>query len=168
MGPEAFPVKRPSRLLTDPGYDPGMTAKRMAVALLLVMALGSGGAAARRAEATGSAQAPGGAGHCTPSLQVFFASDFTDQAYQKKAYDKVASLWKRPPADPKRGSKTVVITTIAKDGKGTPPMLHMKSGSDAWDAAAMQAVKAASPFPPLPASYAQPGVEVHFHFACGG
>jgi len=108
------------------------------------------------------------AGRCAPSLQAFFAGDFTDQAYQKKAYDKVASLWRRPPADPKRGAKSVVITTIAKDGKGTPPVLHMKSGSDVWDAAAMQAVKAASPFPPLPVSYPQPAVEVHFHFACGG
>ena len=124
--------------------------------------------AAGQAAGQGKEQVPQPAGRCAPSLQVFFASDFTDQAYQKKAYDRVASLWKRPPADPKRGAKTVVIITIGKDGRGTPPILHMKSGSDAWDAAAMQAVKAASPFPPLPASYAQPGVEVHFHFACGG
>ena len=144
-----------------------MNAKRIVTALLLT-GLGFLVFAGPPGQAAGGDQASGGAGHCTPSLQVFFASDFTDQAYQKKAYDKVASLWKRPPADPKRGSKAVVITTIAKDGKGTPPMLHMKSGSDAWDAAAMQAVKTASPFPPLPPAYAQPGVEVHFHFACGG
>ncbi|HET8946631.1 MAG TPA: TonB family protein [Candidatus Polarisedimenticolia bacterium] len=144
-----------------------MDTKRIAAALLLA-GLGLLVLAGWSAVATGGEQVPGGVGRCAPSLQAFFASDFTDQAYQKKAYDKVAALWKRPPADPKRGAKAVVITTIAKDGKGTPPMLHMKSGSDAWDAAAMQAVKAASPFPPLPASYAQPGVEVHFHFACGG
>jgi len=113
-------------------------------------------------------QAPQPPGRCAPSLQVFFASDFTDQAYQKKVYDKVGSLWRRPPADPKRGAKTVVITTIGRDGKGAPPLLHMKSGSDAWDTAALAAVKSASPFPPLPAAYPQPGVEVHFHFACGG
>ena len=144
-----------------------MNGHRVAV-VFIVGVLGLGGAGLREAAGRAAEQVPAPAGKCAPSLQVFFASDFTDQAYQKKAYDKVASLWRRPPADPKRGSKTVVITTIAKDGKGTPPMLHMKSGSDAWDAAAMQAVKAASPFPPLPASYAQPGVEVHFHFACGG
>jgi TonB family protein len=166
MGPEGAPVKRLSPRSVS-GYDPGMNGKRFAAALLLT-GLGWLAPAGRTGEAAGGEQVPGGAAHCTPSLQVFFASDFTDQAYQKKAYDKVASLWKRPPADPKRGSKAVVITTIAKDGKGTPPMLHMKSGSDAWDAAAMLAVKTASPFPPLPASYAQPGVEVHFHFACGG
>jgi hypothetical protein len=31
----------------------------------------------------------------------------------------------------------------------------------------MASVKAAAPFEPLPASYPQPSVEVHFHFACG-
>jgi periplasmic protein TonB len=144
-----------------------MTGRSIAAALLM-MTFAPFLVSGSPAEATGGEQVPGMAGRCAPSLQVFFASDFTDQAYQKKAYDRVASIWKRPPGDPRRGSKTVVITTIAKDGKGTTPMLHMKSGSDAWDAAAMQAVKAASPFPPLPASYAQPGVEVHFHFACGG
>jgi len=113
-------------------------------------------------------QAPQPPGRCAPSLQAYFAGDFTDQAYQKKVYDKVGSLWRRPPADPKRGAKAVVITTIGRDGKGAPPLLHMKSGSDAWDTAALAAVKSASPFPPLPASYPQPGVEVHFHFACGG
>jgi TonB family protein len=134
----------------------------LALALLLLAGVGRNGVA--RADE----QAPQPPGRCAPSLQVFFASDFTDQAYQKKVYDKAGSLWRRPPADPKRGAKAVVITTIGRDGKGTPPLLHMKSGSDAWDAAAMAAVKSASPFPPLPAAYPQPGVEVHFHFACGG
>lgn len=134
-------------------------------AIVSLLALGMTALRPAESRAEGAPQPPG---RCAPSLQAFFASDFTDPAYQKKAYEKVAALWRRPPADPKRGAKAVVITTIAKDGKGTPPVLHMKSGSDAWDAAAMQAVMAASPFPPLPASYAQPGVEVHFHFACGG
>ena len=113
---------------------------------------------------------PGPGGHCAPSLQAYFAKDFTDQAYQHKAYQKVAGAWKRPASDPKPGAKAVVIATIARDGKAEapPPTLHMKSGSATWDAAAMAAVKAAAPFDPLPASYAQPSVEVHFHFACGG
>ena len=139
--------------------------KKIALVTLVLAFAGAFGAAP---PAWTDEQAPPSAGRCAPALQVFFASDFTDQAYQKKVYDKVGSLWRRPPADPKRGAKAVVITTIGRDGKGTPPLLHMKSGSDTWDAAAMAAVKAASPFPPLPASYPQSGVEVHFHFACGG
>jgi protein TonB len=120
------------------------------------------------AGAGSSVAPPGGTGHCAPSLQAYFAKDFTDQAYQHKAYQKVAGAWKRPASDPKPGSKAVVIATIAKDGRSGAPTLHMKSGSEAWDAAAMAAVKAAAPFDPLPASNAQPSVEVHFHFACGG
>ena len=107
-----------------------------------------------------------GAAACTPRLQVFFAASFKDAAYQQKAYQKVAGSWKRPASSPKTGGKAVVIVSIARDGKATPPVLHLKSGSDAWDAAALEAVKKASPFEPLPKGYAGPSVEVHFHFEC--
>jgi len=143
----------------------GGTARRAgAAAIVLVLAA----AAMPIALGRQGEDAPQPPGRCSPSLQAFFASDFTDQAYQKRAYDKVAGVWRRPPADPKHGAKAVVITTIARDGQASPPLLHMKSGSEAWDTAALAAVKSSSPFPPLPASYARPGVEVHFHFACGG
>jgi protein TonB len=114
--------------------------------------------------AEGGAEGPPPA--CQPRLQAFFASDFTDQPYQQKAYSEVAAAWKRPPVLPKAGAKAVVITTIARDGATAPPMLHMKSGSDAWDAAALLAVKTAAPFDPLPKSYPRASVEVHFHFEC--
>ncbi|HEU4403484.1 MAG TPA: energy transducer TonB [Candidatus Polarisedimenticolia bacterium] len=100
----------------------------------------------------------------TPQLKVYFAADFTDQAYQQKSYTKVATAWKRPAGAPKPGSKAVVTVSIARDGRGLLPALHMKSGSDAWDAAALTAVTKASPFDPLPASYKGASVEVHFHF----
>jgi periplasmic protein TonB len=99
-----------------------------------------------------------------PRLQVFFASDFTDAAYQKQTYQKAASAWKRPAKNPKPGGKAVVIAVIQKDGSIPPPTLHLASGSDEWDAAALEAVKSAAPFPPLPKGYARPSVEVHFHF----
>jgi hypothetical protein len=99
-------------------------------------------------------------------LQSFFASDFKDSGYQKKTFDKVAGTWKRPATMPPPGSKAVVITVIARDGKATLPVLHMKSGSDAWDTAAVAAVKHAIPFEPLPKEYGRPSVEVHFHFVC--
>ena len=44
------------------------------------------------------------------------------------------------------------------------PMLNSRSGLDAWDAAALDAVKKAAPFDPLPKNYSRPTVEVHFHF----
>lgn len=130
-----------------------------AMTLLAALALGAPAAAAGD-----GAEGPPAA--CQPRLQAYFASDFTDQPYQQKAYARVAAAWKRPPTLPKAGAKAVVIATIAKDGSTAPPMLHLKSGSDAWDAAAVMAVKGAAPFDPLPKSYPRASVEVHFHFEC--
>lgn len=100
----------------------------------------------------------------TPRLQVFFAADFTDVPYQQGVYKKVAAAWQWPAETPKPGSKAVVIATIRRDGTVSAPALHMKSGSDLWDAAAVEAVRKASPFDPLPRTYRPPSVEVHFHF----
>lgn len=97
-------------------------------------------------------------------LQVFFAADFKDQAYQQAVYQKVAAAWKRPPKNPRAGNKTVVIAVIQRDGKAPEPRLHHHSGTEAWDTAALDAVKNAASFPPLPRTYAPASVEVHFHF----
>ncbi|PYT11139.1 MAG: energy transducer TonB [Acidobacteria bacterium] len=99
-----------------------------------------------------------------PQLKIYFAADFKDSAYQQAAYKKVAAAWKRPPTVPEPGGKTVVIAVIRKDGSAPGPTLHYKSGSDTWDAAALEAVKKAAPFDPLPKTYPRPTVEVHFHF----
>lgn len=103
----------------------------------------------------------------TPSLKAYFASDFKDQAYQQKAYTKVAGSWKMPAELPKAGSKAVVITVILKDGSLGETKIHLESGSKAWDAAALAAIEKAAPFDGLPDSYPQPSVEVHFHFEYG-
>ncbi len=99
-----------------------------------------------------------------PKLHVFFASDFTDQEYQKKAYSKVASLWVMPSAMPPEGNKAVVIVVILRDGKGADVRLTFESGSQAWDDAAVAAVKNSIPFAALPQGYGRDSVEVHFHF----
>ena len=116
--------------------------------------------------ATSAVAAGAAAPSCHPRLQVFFAADFKDEAYQKKAYQKAASAWTRPKESPKPGGKAVVIVTIGSDGKTSEPVLHFKSGSEAWDAAALAALKKAAPFDPLPKSAARGVVEVHFHFEC--
>jgi periplasmic protein TonB len=136
------------------------TVARVAAACAIALSLAPAAAPA----ADGGKEGP--AATCQPRLQTFFASDFTDQAYQQKTYAKVAATWKRPAILPKEGAKAVVIATISADGSITPPMLHMKSGSDPWDAAALLAVKGAAPFDPLPKSYTRASVEVHFHFEC--
>ncbi len=101
-----------------------------------------------------------------PSLQVYFAADFKDQAYQSKVFKKVAGSWSMPAETPKPGGKTVVVVTIRRSGETSGTRLHHRSGSDAWDVAALQALSKAAPFDPLPKSYTPDSVEVHFHFAC--
>ena len=107
--------------------------------------------------------ATGVAAAVAPSLTVYFTPGFEDQAWQKGAYEKVADAWK-PAGAPKAGAKCVLIAVIAKDGKLTGLRDHMASGDSAWDKAAAEAMKAASPFPPLPKSWPHATLEVHWHF----
>jgi len=137
-------MKSPSR------PEASMGPKYLAIASLLGMVVGGIAPAPLRAAA--------------PRLTVYFASDFTDAAYQKKTYQKVAAAWKRPANTPKPGSKAVVIAVIQKDGSVPAPTLSHTSGSDEWDAAALAAVNHAAPLDPLPKAYRRPSVEVHFHF----
>lgn len=121
--------------------------KRALVILLVVLTAGSALAAGRA------------------SLDVYFQSNLTDAAYQKKTFDRAVKAWKAPAASqiPEVGRKTVVQGVIAKDGKLVSAVVSMKSGKKGWDDASLQAVKAAAPFDPLPAGFKPPSVEVHFH-----
>jgi protein TonB len=100
-----------------------------------------------------------------PSLECYFQTTLKDPAYQKKTYDRVAAKWKTPAAPdvPPVGNKTVVQAVIAKDGTLATTEVSMSSGKKGWDAAALEAVKAAAPFDPLPARFNYPSVQVHFH-----
>jgi hypothetical protein len=98
-----------------------------------------------------------------PRFTAYFASAFTDAAYQKEAAEKVRKGWK-PVAGPEAGKKTVLIALIARDGKLQGLRDHLMTGNKPWDNAAIAAVKAAAPFAPLPKTYAYPTLEVHFHF----
>jgi protein TonB len=102
----------------------------------------------------------------SPRLQTFFQSNLSP-TYQQKVFNRVARNWTQP--GPKQvpvvGKKTVVVAFIAKDGKLVSAELKEASGSKAWDAAALAAVKKAAPFDAVPAGYTSPTVEVHFHVA---
>ena len=100
----------------------------------------------------------------TPDLKTYPASDFKDAAYLQKMHQKVGASWKRPAETPKAPGKAVVIVTILRDGSLLESRLHMKSGVAEWDASALEALKKAAPFDPLPKSYPRTSVEVHFHF----
>ncbi|MGZ5429390.1 MAG: TonB family protein [Thermoanaerobaculia bacterium] len=99
------------------------------------------------------------------SLECYFQTTLKDPAYQKKTFERVAAKWKTPPDAevPPIGKKTVVQAAILKDGSLATTEVSMSSGKKGWDAAALKAVKAAAPFDPLPAGFADPSVQVHFH-----
>jgi len=102
-----------------------------------------------------------------PELKVYFQSNLTDTAYQKKTFDRVAKAWKAPAASQiaEVGKKTVVQAVIGRDGALVSAVVSMKSGKKGWDDAALAAVKHAVPFDPLPSSFRHPTIEVHFHVA---
>jgi periplasmic protein TonB len=102
-------------------------------------------------------------GKVVPRFTAYFTPAFTDAAYQKTAADRVMKGWKAPAGAP-LGKKTVLIALIAKDGTLAGLRDHLTTGFKPWDDAAIAAVKAAVPFPPLPKSWGHPTMEVHFHF----
>ncbi len=99
----------------------------------------------------------------SPRLNVYFTKGFDDVAWQRAAFDRVAKSWSATAA-PAVGKKTVVISTITRDGKLIEAKIGTESGSEAWDKAAAAAVKKAAPFPPLPKSWTHSSLEVHWHF----
>src|ERR1017187_2657218 len=73
---------------------------------------------------------PGSAlGGGRPERKVYFQSNQTDTAYQKKTCEKVAAKWKAPAASqiPEVGKKTVVQAVIGRDGALTSAVISMKS-----------------------------------------
>jgi periplasmic protein TonB len=100
-------------------------------------------------------------------MNAYFASDFKDTAYQNAAVQLVLKSWKPSGPLPQPGKKTVVISTIGRDGKLRESRIHLESGKPAFDAAAMAAVRKAV-FQPLPKSYPGTSVEVHWHFNVAG
>jgi periplasmic protein TonB len=103
------------------------------------------------------------AGKVVPRFTAYFTSAFTDAAYQKVAADRVLKAWK-PVAGAPVGKKTVLIALIAQDGTLQGLRDNGTTGYKPWDDAAVEAVKKAAPFPPLPKSWAYATLEVHFHF----
>jgi protein TonB len=100
-------------------------------------------------------------------MHSYFQSTMQNKAYQDKTFARVAKNWRQPPAKqlPAPGKKTVVQTVIAKDGKLVSATVSLESGSSAWDAAVLAAIKKSAPFEPLPPDYTYSTVEVHFHVA---
>lgn len=135
-------------------------------AVLAVVAVVATVAAVALAGAGGAAGAAGKGAAIKPSFNAYFPTDFHDAAYQQGAVSKVSKKWMVPGGRlPARGAKTVVQSTIARDGSLAAVVVTMKSGSKEWDDAALAAVTKGAPFGTLPAAYPQATMEVHWHFS---
>lgn len=135
------------------------------VVALVVMTAGVVAVEARPASTTPAAAA---GKNPVPMLNAYFAADFTDVSYQQAAVNRVLKTWKPPAPLPAIGKKTVVISMIGRDGALLSTQFNMTSGSEAFDSAALEAVKKAAPFAAFPASYTRPTAEVHWHFQVTG
>ncbi|MBI4397089.1 MAG: TonB C-terminal domain-containing protein [Elusimicrobia bacterium] len=89
--------------------------------------------------------------------QVFPFSYYARIVQQKvwREWDKSTALGQR---------KAVVLFQITRDGRVASVKTEKSSGDGLFDQAALRAVQLASPFPPLPAGYAEEALDVFFEF----
>lgn len=90
-------------------------------------------------------------------------ADFQFTFYVERMLALVESVWYRPPAT--GATRARVRFTIARNGRLEGIQLEESSGVPSFDRAALRALYAANPLPPLPPAYAKPTLTVHLTFA---
>jgi TonB family protein len=89
-------------------------------------------------------------------------SDFHFTYYVERMLALIESRWYKPamPA----GTRARVGFVILKDGRLEGIRLEESSGMPSFDRAALRAIYAANPLPPLPPAYGKPSLTVHLSF----
>jgi TonB family protein len=90
-------------------------------------------------------------------------SDFQFSYYLQRMLALIESRWYKPPVP--TGTKARVRYTILSSGRLEAIQLEESSGVPAFDRAALRALYAANPLPPLPPAYRKPSVTVHLTFS---
>jgi len=90
-------------------------------------------------------------------------SDFHFTYYVQRMLALIESRWYKPAAP--EGSKALVRFTISREGRVSRIELESSSGNSSFDRAALRALYAANPLPPLPPAYARPTLTVHLSFS---
>src|SRR5262245_7600499 len=93
--------------------------------------------------------------------------DFPFQWYLTAVQRKVHEQWVQPRTSP-QGQRAVITFEIARSGEVTGARIEKTSGDAAYDLAALRAVTAANPLPPLPAEFKGTVIRVHFGFEYTG
>lgn len=102
---------------------------------------------------------PAGAGALTLD-----ASDFPHAWYLRQVLQKVQGEWQRQPPVKEPDQRPLILVEIMRDGSIRIPKVEQTSGSAFYDQAAVRAVVAASPFPPLPQDWSKASLRVMFRF----
>ncbi len=112
--------------------------------------------AAALGQATGSISGQG-----SLTLDV---TDFPYAWYLRQVLQKVEERWQTQNRSSEPAQKPRIYVEIRRDGSIAPPRIEQTSGSSFYDRAALRAITEASPFPPLPADWANPSLRVLFNF----
>ncbi len=95
-----------------------------------------------------------------PGVDALKEPDFGP--YMRELQRRIKRRW-----NPPRGNKSkrvVLLFKISKDGRLLSLNVHTPSGNPESDRAALEAVKAAAPFRPLPPEYRQKDIDIQFTF----
>lgn len=90
-------------------------------------------------------------------------ADFHFTYYIERMLALIESRWYRPSAPP--GTRVSVRFVILKSGRLEGIRLEESSGVSSFDRAALRAMYATNPLPPLPPAYGKPSLTVHLSFA---
>ncbi len=91
--------------------------------------------------------------------------DFAFVYYLDKIKKKIKSNWLPPPQLTSKELKTVVYFRILRDGSVDVLQIEKSSNNPIMDEAALRAIKASIPFPPLPVEFGDDYLGVHFEFS---
>lgn len=90
-------------------------------------------------------------------------ADFHFTYYIERMLALIESRWYKPAVPP--GTRARVRFVILKSGRIEGIQLEESSGISSFDRAALRAMYAANPLPPLPPAYGKPSLTIHLSFA---
>ena len=95
-----------------------------------------------------------------PGVDAIAEPDFGP--YMRELQAKIKRNWDPPKSN--QSKRTVLIFTIAKDGRLLNTRIYKSSGIPAVDKAALSAVEYSAPFKPLPREFKGSDIDIHFTF----
>ena len=101
-------------------------------------------------------------GENTASGAPGIPADFHFTYYIERMLALIESRWYKPSVAP--GARARVRFVILKSGKVEGIQLEESSGISSFDRAALRAMYAANPLPPLPPAYGKPSLTIHLSF----